>query len=190
MRAVAARLEVRSPRLVMRTATEPELRASVGEPSGLSAAVGCEVAPGWPPRHWEAPAVEWLIARMREHPAEVFWRAWFLFIAEADHERLAGTIGFKGPPGSMPDSDGVVEIGYTVVPSHWRRGIASEAAAAMIRWAAGDERVRTLRAHTLSGDPASSGVLLKNGFVRVATLNDPDDGMVDRFERGVEGLRS
>jgi len=38
-------------------------------------------------------------------------------------------------------------------------------------------------AHTLVGDPASSGVLRKNGFVMVGTVVDPVDGEVARFER-------
>lgn len=79
----------------------------------------------------------------------------------------------------------MVEIGYSVVASHWRRGIATEAVATMIEWAGRDPRVRGVRGHTLAGDPASGGVLLKNGFTLAATIDDPDDGRLDRYERGL-----
>jgi len=55
----------------------------------------------------------------------------------------------------------------------------------MIDWAGLDPRVRGVRAHTLAGDRASGGVLLKNGFALTATIDDPDDGRIDRYERGL-----
>jgi RimJ/RimL family protein N-acetyltransferase len=128
---------------------------------------------------------------MAEHPIEPFWKAWFVSLqspafpaSSVDVPTLVGTIGFKGPPGPpASDTHGVIEVGYSVVTSHWRRGIASEGVAALLAWAGDDPRVRTFRAHTLANDPASAGVLLRNHFTRTATLNDPDDGLIDRYER-------
>ena len=56
-----------------------------------------------------------------------------------------GKCGFKGPPAA----DGVVEIAYGVDPDHQGKGYATEAAEALVIYAFGDSRVRTVRAHTL-----------------------------------------
>ncbi|MEZ6234002.1 MAG: GNAT family protein [Phycisphaerales bacterium] len=188
-------------RLELRPGTPDQLRASIGPTDALAAALSCRVPPDWPPLHWEAGPVDWLLARLADEPGEPFWRAWFM-LWKPGNERddradepgrtgpeptLVGTVGFKGPPGRPgSETDGVVEIGYSVVNSFHRRGIASEAVAAMLEWAGADARVRTFRAHTLADDPASAGVLLKNGFQLVATIDDPDDGRVDRYDRRTE----
>ena len=183
---------IRTPRLVLKVASAAQLRASLSEPSSFAPTVGCAVAPDWPPKYWEQGPVDWLVARMTEQPDEVFWRGWFIYrCQDAASDLLVGTAGFKGPPGgSGSETDGVVEVGYGVVTSHWRRGIASEAVGGLLAWAAGDPRVRAFRAHTLAGDPASGGVLLKNGFVRTATISDPEDGEIDRYERSLGGRRA
>ena len=170
-----------SPRLELLALEPVALRGSLLTPEGFGAVLGREVAADWPPMHWDEGPVGWILAKMTECPGEPFWRARLIALKAGP---VVGTVGFKGPP----DFDGVVEIGYSVVGSHWRRGIATEACGAILRWAAGDPRVRRFRAHTLHGDPASSGVLRKLGFVLVATLEDPDDGKVDRFERPAQGV--
>lgn len=152
------------------------LRASLLRPDEFGAAIGRSVAPDWPPLHWDAAPVNWIIGALDEHPAEPFWRSWFIALIDGP---LVGTAGFKGPH----DSDGFVEIGYSVVTSHWRRGIASEACERLLAWAASDARTRGFRAHTLTGDPASAGVLRKLGFQLSGTLEDPMDGRIDRFEK-------
>ena len=44
---------------------------------------------------------------------------------------VVGDIGFSGPLGS----DGVVAVGYSVIPGSRRRGYATEAERALIGWA-------------------------------------------------------
>lgn len=92
---------------------------------------------------------------------------------------VVGRCGFKGPPGA----DGVVEIAYGVAPEHQGKGYATEAAAALVSYALSDERVRTVRAHTLPQPNASTRVLTKCGFQRVGEVIDPEDGLVWRWER-------
>ena len=185
-------------RLELRPGTPEQLLASIGPSDALAAALECRVPPDWPPLHWDAGPVEWLLAKLASEPGEPFWQAWFILWVPGDEPAdeadepggvgpaptLVGTVGFKGPPGPPDsDTDSVVEIGYSVVNSFHRRGIASEAVAAMLEWAGADPRVRTFWAHTLAGDPASAGVLLKNGFRLIAPIEDPDDGRIDRYER-------
>ena len=106
------------------------------------------------------------------------WRHGF-FIVERARREVIGTAGFKGPP----DAGGVVEIAYGVTPSVEGRGYATEAAGALVRFAAADERVRLIRAHTLPEVNASTRVLRKCGFVHIGEVIDADDGPVWRWER-------
>jgi len=99
-------------------------------------------------------------------------------VVHRDSGSLVGTVGFKGPP----DGEGVVEIGYGIVPAHQGRGYATEAAGAVIGFALGDGRVRVVRAHTLPARNASTRVLEKLGFDFVGEVVDPEDGPVWRWE--------
>ena len=92
---------------------------------------------------------------------------------------VIGSAGFKGPP----DAQGMVEIAYGVDPSCQGQGFATEAAGALLRYAAADPRVRLLRAHTLPEANASTRVLGKCGFVHIGEVVDPEDGPVWRWER-------
>lgn len=105
------------------------------------------------------------------------WKHGF-FVVERDSDLVVGSAGFKGPP----DADGVVEIAYGIVPSREGRGYATEAARALMQFAAADSRVRVVRAHTLPEPNASTRVLTKCGFVHVGPVIDPEDGPVWRWE--------
>src|SRR6516164_7900855 len=66
---------------------------------------------------------------------------------------VVGRCGFKGPP-----ADGVVELAYGVSPEHQGKGYATEAAAVLVNYALSHEGVRTVRAHTLPQQSASTRV--------------------------------
>ena len=106
------------------------------------------------------------------------------FLVERARGEVIGTAGFKGPP----DAAGMVEIAYGVVPSVEGRGYATEAAGALVRFAAADERVRLIRAHTLPALNASTRVLRKCGFVHIGEVIDHEDGPVWRWERGAHHI--
>lgn len=99
----------------------------------------------------------------------------FLFVDPRAHE-LVGFGGFKGPP-----NGGSVELGYCVAPARRGHGHATAAVRALIDRAAAADVV-VVRAHTLAVEDASVSVLKKCGFVKVAEIQDPDDGLVWRWE--------
>ena len=111
------------------------------------------------------------------------WRYGFGCVEKQSGVVIA-TAGFKGPP----DADGMVEIAYGVAPTRQGQGFATEAAGALLRFAAADARVRLLRAHTLPEANASTHVLRKCGFVHVGPVVDPEDGPVWRWERSVRHI--
>jgi SAM-dependent methyltransferase len=94
---------------------------------------------------------------------------------------LVGSAGYKGPP----IGDGV-EIGYSIVPSWRRRGLATEACGALIEsaWARGADRVV---AHTFAHLDASIGVLRKLGF-ELTESSDPAE-QAFRLRRETDALR-
>lgn len=106
---------------------------------------------------------------------------WVLGFALLDRESdsVVGSAGFKGPP----DADGMVEIAYGIVPAFQGRGLATEAAEALVAFARASGLVQRVRAHTLPTPNASTRVLTKCGFTYVANVIDPDDGPVWRWER-------
>jgi RimJ/RimL family protein N-acetyltransferase len=100
-------------------------------------------------------------------------------VVERDGGAVVGSCGFKGPP----DADGMVELAYAIDSDRRGRGYATEAAGALTTLAFADGRVRLVRAHTKSENPASARVLTKCGFERIGEVIDPEDGPVCRWER-------
>ncbi|MBV9660347.1 MAG: GNAT family N-acetyltransferase [Acidimicrobiales bacterium] len=72
---------------------------------------------------------------------------------------VVGGIGFHGPP-----RDGVVEIGYGVVPSIRGRGVATDALRLILKLAAGMDDVRRVCGRTSPDNVASQHVMLAAGM--------------------------
>jgi len=167
-------------RLRLVACTPAHLLALIERPEDFASLVGLPVADGLRGFYVSGDvSPEWLVGLRAAAggPADP-WRHGF-FIVEASTGIVIGSAGFKGPP----DAAGMVEIAYGVVPARQGQGFATEAAGALMRYAAGDPRVRLLRAHTLPEANASTHVLRKCGFVHVGAVVDPDDGLVWRWER-------
>jgi RimJ/RimL family protein N-acetyltransferase len=90
---------------------------------------------------------------------------------------LIGEGGFKG----KPEEEGVVEIGYALVPEYRRRGFATEAARGLTDYAFSHPEVKIVQAHTLTDGTASINVLKKLGMKFISTAHDPDEGEVLRW---------
>jgi RimJ/RimL family protein N-acetyltransferase len=99
------------------------------------------------------------------------WGRTATWMIVADDE-VVGLCGYKNPP----TSEGAVDIGYGVAASRRRRGHAGGAVAAILAGARRDPSIRNIFADTAVDNLASQGVLQKNGFERVGTHVDPEDG--------------
>ena len=86
---------------------------------------------------------------------------------------IVGLVNFHAPP----DSDGMVEIGYRVIPAFRRRGFATEMARTMCAYAASHPGVRTLRATFSPGNDGSRSIIETAGLVLVGEQDDPEDGL-------------
>jgi [ribosomal protein S5]-alanine N-acetyltransferase len=127
-------------------------------------AIGATLLPEWP----QADLLDVLPQQAAAAPDEARFGVWT--IVERETRTVVGDVGFMGPP----DAEGVVEIGYSVVPDRRRRGYATEAARALVAWAlrepgvqavvAGCDQdnvasIRTLEALGFSGDGVADGQL-------------------------------
>jgi RimJ/RimL family protein N-acetyltransferase len=121
-------------------------------------------------------SADWL-ARLRASTSPDPWVHGFSMV-QLDTGITVGQCSFKGPP----DTDGVVEIAYAVASDQESNGYATEAARALVAYAFSIDQVTRVRAHTLPASNASKRVLAKCGFQYVGDINDPEDGLVCRFE--------
>ena len=64
----------------------------------------------------------------------------------------------------------------------WNRGWATEVAQVMIAYAFSHEEVRAVIAHTLAQSDASNRVLQKVGMQFKASVEDPEEGKVWRWQ--------
>ena len=114
--------------------------------------------------------------RIRSSPELAPWRL-RLMVCRAD-ATMIGHVGFHDPP-----TDGRLELGYTVLEPHRRRGYASEAVTALMSAAASDHDVHRFRL-AISPDNQPSLAMARNlGFDHVGDQIDEVDGLELLFER-------
>ncbi|OUC96334.1 GNAT family N-acetyltransferase [Streptosporangium minutum] len=91
---------------------------------------------------------------------------------------VIGHAGFHGPP----DEAGMVEIGYSVAPDFRRQGYARAMLIELLRRAAAEPGVRTVRATIGPDNAASLATIAGFGFVEVGEQWDEEDGLEIIFE--------
>jgi RimJ/RimL family protein N-acetyltransferase len=105
--------------------------------------------------------------------------SWITGVVWDEHRQLAvGRAGFHGPP----DAAGTVEVGYAVDPAYRRRGYARAALEALLRRAAYEPDVRTVRATIRPANTASRNLVAQYGFLEVGQQWDDEDGRETIFE--------
>ena len=103
-------------------------------------------------------------------------RPWGCYLVEVDG-RVIGTCAFK----SAPTAAGEVELAYMTFPAYEARGHAAAMAGALARIA--DAGGAMPIAHTLPQENASNKALKRNGFAFAGEVEDPEDGLVWRWQR-------
>jgi [ribosomal protein S5]-alanine N-acetyltransferase len=181
MLAPAAMPLIETPRLLLMPATPDSLRAELVSRDALSAVLGVEVPPSWPPELYDADAVRWTLSALEEGRGAEGWSFYYIVErpAPGGRPRLCGGGGFVG----VPDATGTVEIGYAVVPERRRRGYASEMVEACVAWAFTHPEVRRVIAHTLPHLRPSIGVLEATGFTYVGPHAAAGEADAIRYER-------
>ena len=105
----------------------------------------------------------WHLRALRTDPQQLPWR--IRVIIERSSNIVIGSINLKG----VPDTEGDVEIGWGVNEEYRRQGYATEAAAAVMRWAFEQPVVRSISATVPDDNEASKRVAQRLGLVRTAS---------------------
>jgi RimJ/RimL family protein N-acetyltransferase len=116
------------------------------------------------------------LEQIRAEPADAEW------IARAAVVDGVGVVGHGGFHGA-PDSDGVVEVAYSVAPEHRRNGYAKAMLRALLERADADERVAAVRASIRPDNLGSRATIAGFGFRKTGEQWDPEDGLEDVFLR-------
>lgn len=106
--------------------------------------------------------------KLRNDPAMLGW-FFYLVVHRAD-KCLIGAGGFKG----KPNEQGLVEIGYEITADYREKGLGTEMAEALIRFAFGHSYVKRVVAHTEEEYNASVKILQKAGMRFVGTIKNKD----------------
>jgi ribosomal-protein-alanine N-acetyltransferase len=168
-----------SPRLEFRPLTIEAIEALI---AGDRKALEAETFARFPEPLCAPPEMEHALPAMRDSlrddPESAFWGP-FLIVAPETGEAV-GSAGFV----SQSSRDGQRELGYSVYPSFQARGIASEAASALVAWALAQPGTHSVRATIPPWHVASQHVAARAGLRRTGLMEtDPDEGPVEVWER-------
>ena len=116
------------------------------------------------------------LPRVRQYPQ---WAKYLLRMAVLKDEQIViGSAGFH----TAPDSDGVIEIGFSVDKQYQGKGYGQEILHGMWGWVAGDPLVKTLRYTVSPNNTISQYIIKKFGFKYNGQQIDEEDGPEDIYE--------
>ena len=168
-------MQILTQRMKLVSANVPLARAEINEPQEFSHLLEATVPENWPPES-VVDALPLFLSWLEAAPDQIGWFGWY-GLASLDvtgPPTLIGGGGFLGPP-----SDGVVQIGYSVLPQFQSQGYATEMVKGLIEWALAQPEVSVVQAETEWANPSSVRVLEKCGFVSVGPSDQPGGS---RFE--------
>jgi RimJ/RimL family protein N-acetyltransferase len=136
--------------------------------------IGADIPLDWPT------SPELLRLRLRQLRRDPGLEPWLLrAIVWRDAQRMVGHIGFHGAPGAAhldAYAPHAAELGYTTFADARGRGIATEAARALMRWAYA-EGVRNFVVSIRPDNAPSLAIAQKLRFRRVGQHIDAEDGL-------------
>lgn len=150
-------LQIKTARLRLVPCSVTAAQAAIADRRELEAELDARVPADWPGEDLRdfLPAYANIVG---DAAARAGWGIWLML--HPGEQSLIGDIGMKGPP----DDTGTVEIGYSVLPAFRGHGYATEAARALVAWAAEQPGVRRVTAECLEDNQASIRVLEKTGM--------------------------
>lgn len=132
----------------------------------MSSLLDASVPDNWP----VDPIILEILKKRLDDPAAFEW-ADYIYIHREDNE-VIGDGGFK----DRPDENGCVEIGYGLIPEYRNKGLATEAAKALLNHAFSNAEVTAVRAETVTTGFASMRILKKLGMEMCGSRHDDEDG--------------
>jgi ribosomal-protein-alanine N-acetyltransferase len=176
---------IHSARLDLIPLTPPVIRALLAGDHGEA---GRLLGVRWP-ADWEVhrSALEMRLGQLEADPGLQPWLMRSMVLREEGV--VVGDIGFHAAPGHECLAElapGGVELGYGVMESYRRRGLATEAIEALIRWAREEQGVDRFVVSISPENAPSLSLAAKLGFRKIGWHMDEVDGPEDVFERWIE----
>lgn len=117
--------------------------------------------------------------QIRERPADAPWLLRPILLRNAGEPLPAiGYLNFHG----APDENGMLEIGYTLLPEARGQGYAIESVRAAFDWATRVHGIRHFRASVSPDNARSLNLIGKLGFAQTGDQWDEEDGLELVFE--------
>ncbi len=160
--------ELRTARLRLLAASLEAAEAEANNREAFESLLDAQIPDHWPPPFNDEESQRWLRDTLHREPSAIGWLMWYFIRDDGTPRVVIGNGGFKGAP-----KDGVVEIGYSIVPEFQRQGYASEAVSALIAWAFSHRSVHRIIAETLPELDLSQRLLHKLGFQRCDGASEP-----------------
>ncbi len=169
---------VETDRLRLIPASVELLQFELSDRDRLYAKLGVKPPAEWPPELNDENSISYTLAKIEEYPDQFGWWYWYVILRPSDARRpaLVGGVGLKGPP----DSNGTVEVGYSILREYRGRGFATEAVDALCQWAVAHGTVKRIIGETLPELVPSIRVLQKLEFIGPVEGSEPG---VIRFVR-------
>jgi RimJ/RimL family protein N-acetyltransferase len=139
------------------------------------------IPPDWPDEH-DAGFLRFRQRQLERAPQAEPWLVRAVILREPVRTMI-GHAGFHGQPGvnGKQEAD-ALELGYTIFEPHRGRGYATEAAQALMDWAATEKGVRKFIASVAPHNDPSLAIVKKLGFVQTGEQWDEEDGLELVFE--------
>ncbi|TCS92202.1 GNAT family N-acetyltransferase [Hazenella coriacea] len=152
---------IETKRLQMVPFTLEYVRAAIMGKEQLESILNYQVSEQWPNPDF-AEILPWMADQLEQNPLQSKWSG---LIVHRSEQILIGEIGCKG----CPSPDGVVEIGYGIVPDYQNDGYATEMVQGFVQWLLQLPEIRKVTAECLKDNRPSVRVLEKVGFTQTRT---------------------
>ena len=144
-------------RLCLVAMTSSLVTAEAHDDWQLSESLRSRLAPDWPPELWEPPVRAHILAQLTEQPETMGWHRYMLLRGPTE-PLLVGCLG------GFPCQSGDVELGYSVVDSQQRRGLATEAVQGLVQWLFQQSAVHSVSAQAYETSAGSVKVMQRCGM--------------------------
>lgn len=131
-----------------------------------------------PPGGADDPAILQIVRKITQRLHDAHCQGSWMIVSGVE---VVGLCSYRRPP-----QGGSVEIGYGIAASRRNRGYATLAVAQIVQQARRDREVQRLVAETSISNPPSMRVLEKNGFARIGSRVDDDDGCVALWQKAID----
>lgn len=157
-------MNIETERILLVPATAHHIKTELKDIKLLSGLLNCQIPGNWPPEELKD-AIPYFLSTIEDKPACIDWLYRYCILKDNGSSELIGSIGFL----NMPDENGTVETGYSILPQYQGNGYATEMLNAIVEWAL-ENGAEKIIARSDMDNVKSQKVLVKAGFIKCDEL--------------------